>query len=382
MLTSTLVNIGFKPIFHEPCCMTCDGILIFFYVDDIVLAYQRSQQAKARDLINQLKDQYNISGGDDLHWFLGIAIYWDRSRKQIWLNQASYIDKIVKLADTKQPDEIPMIKAELLPYKQRATRQAVRVYQRKIGSLLYAAVTTRVDIAFAVSRLARFLTNPSPEHHAAADRILHYLYRYRELGLQLGGADDFLVITDASFADNSLDQKSSQAYVMVLFRGVIGWRANKQDTVTTSTTEAELLSLSQGAKEGQYIKRLLDELDVSLDNQQIQIHCDNHQTIRLVTEEITRLQTKLRHVDIHNHWLRQEIRDGRITVEYVSTKKMIADGLTKALSRSEFNEFRQQINLVDIAEQIANREARESQNSELNHNSLRAYMGDIDIDIE
>ena len=103
---------------------------------------------------------------------------------------------------------------------------------------------TRIDIAFAVLRLARFLTNPSPEHHAAADKVLRYLYRYRRLGLQLGGADDFLVATDASFADNTLDRKSSQAYVMVLFGGVIGWRANKQDTVTTSTMEAELLSLS------------------------------------------------------------------------------------------------------------------------------------------
>src|SRR5215469_16224762 len=145
--------------------------------------------------------------------------------------------------------------------------------------------------------------------------------------------------TDASFADNSLDQKSSQAYIMVLFSRVIGWRANKQNTVTTSTTKAELLSLSQGAKEGQYIKRLLDELGVSLDNQRIQIHCDNKQTIRLVTEEITRLQTKLRHVDIHNHWLRQEVRNGRITVEHVPTKQMIANGLTKALSKGEFNEF-------------------------------------------
>jgi len=61
---------------------------------------------------------------------------------------------------------------------------------------------------------------------------------------------------------------------------------------------------------------------------------------------------------------------------------MIADGLTKALSRSEFNKFRQQINLVNIADQIANREAKESQKSEIDHNSLRAYMGDIDIDIE
>jgi len=378
MLTGTLIDIGFKPIPHEPCCLTLDGILIFFYVDDIVLAYRKPQRDKAKDLINRLKGQYNISGGEDLQWFLGIAVYRDRRQKRAWLSQASYIEKIVKLADTSPSNETPMLKAELLPYQERASGKAVRSYQKKIGSLLYAAVTTRVDIAFAVSRLARFLTNPSPEHHAAADRVLHYLYRHRTLGLQLGGADDFLVATDASFADNSLDRKSSQAYVMVLFGGVIGWRANKQSTVTTSTTEAELLALSQGAKEGQYIKRLLDELEVSLDSQRIRIHCDNRQTIRLVTEEITRLQTKLRHVDIHNHWLRQEVRDGRITVEHVPTKQMIANGLTKALSKGEFHEFLKQVNLVDIANQIADREAKENQQEELDHNSVQAYMGDFD----
>ena len=164
-----------------------------------------------------------------------------------------------------------------------------------------------------------------------------------------------------------MDRKSSQAYAMVLFGGVIGWRANKQNTVTTSTTEAELLSLSQGAKEGQYVRRLLDELQISLDDQRIQIHCDNRQTIRLVTEEIARLQTKLRHVDIHNHWLRQEARNGRIAVKHVSTKNMIANGLTKALS----------VNLVNIASQIVEREIRESKQEELNHNSLQVYMGDI-----
>ena len=254
LFTTTLLEIGFKPVPHEPCCLTYDGILIFFYVDDIVLAYRKSQELKAQDLVNQLKRHYNISGGEDLQWFLGIQIHRDRAQKSIWLSQNSYIDKIVKLADTNQSDETPMTKTELFPYEHRASRQIVRAYQRKIGSLLYAAVTTRIDIAFAVSRLARFLTNPSPEHHAAADRVLHYLYRHREPGLQLGGSDDFLVATDSSFANNTMDRKSSQAYVMVLFGGVIGWQANKQNTVTTSTTEAELLSLSQGAKEGQYVK--------------------------------------------------------------------------------------------------------------------------------
>jgi uncharacterized protein YacL (UPF0231 family) len=148
--------------------------------------------------------------------------------------------------------------------------------------------------------------------------------------------------------------------------------------VTTSTTEAELLSLSQGAKEGQFIKRLLDELSVNLDDQRIRIHCDNRQTIRLMTEEIARLQTKLRHVDIHNHWLRQEVRDRRIAVEHVSTKKMIANGLTKALSKGEFNEFLQQVNLVNIANQIEGQHAKDMEQEELNHNSLLALMGDSD----
>jgi hypothetical protein len=68
--------------------------------------------------------------------------------------------------------------------------------------------------------------------------------------LQLGHSEDFKIASDASFADNMIDQKSSQAYVMKLFGGLIGWRANKQDIVTMLTTEAELLILSQAVKEG------------------------------------------------------------------------------------------------------------------------------------
>src|SRR5438045_4593642 len=111
---------------------------------------------------------------------------------------------------------------------------------------------------------------------------------------------------------------------MKLFSWLIGWRASKQDTVTTSTTEVELLALSQAAKEALYVSRLIMELSVRLDDQRIRIQCDNHQTIRLVTAEITLLQTKLRHVDIHNHWLRQEVSTGRITVEYTLSQDMLA----------------------------------------------------------
>jgi hypothetical protein len=62
-----------------------------------------------------------------------------------------------------------MSKEELLPSEDIASYKRITKFQRKIGSLLYAAVITRLDIAFAVSRLSRFMTNPRPKHHEAAD---------------------------------------------------------------------------------------------------------------------------------------------------------------------------------------------------------------------
>ena len=160
---------------------------------------------------------------------------------------------------------------ELFPYEGKASLHEISTYQKKVGSLLYAAVITRPDIAFATSRLARFNVNPSPEHQKAADRTLCYLLRIHSYILQFSGRDDFEVASHASFANNSLDWKSSQGYAMKLFGGLIGWRANKQDTVTTSMTEAKLLALSQAAKESIYISRLLEELIVQFDNSRILI---------------------------------------------------------------------------------------------------------------
>ena len=246
---------------------------------------------------------------------------------------------------------------ELKPRSGLATPSEINKYQRKIGSLLYAAVSTRPDIAFAASRLARFLSNPGPEHHHAADRVLLYLEETKWRALQLGGGTSLQVASDASFADNTLDRKSSHGYAIKLFNGLIAWRASKQDTVTTSTTEAELLALSQVAKEAIFTSRLLEELKVELPSRTIKIECDNQQTIRLVTQEVSKLQTKLRHVDIHNHWLRQEVSAGKIDVVYVPSAEMIADGLTKALPANKWIKFLYHLGLVEVRDQKVTRDA-------------------------
>ena len=125
---------------------------------------------------------------------------------------------------------------------------------------------------------------------------------------------------------------------MKLFGGPVAWRANKQDTVTTSSTEAELLAISQTAKEPIYLSRLMKALTRDVP-EPLTIECDNTQTIRLLVDESTKLQTKLRHVDIHSHWLRQEVQRGSIAVRWVPTKQMMADGLIKALTHANHEDF-------------------------------------------
>jgi hypothetical protein len=101
-LSSTLRTAGYQPIPHEPCCFAKDGILIFFYVDDIVIAYRKGQDPK--ELVAALKKQYELTGGNELQWFLGIEIIRDRPRKLLWLSQSAYIEKISKLVDNTNKD--------------------------------------------------------------------------------------------------------------------------------------------------------------------------------------------------------------------------------------------------------------------------------------
>lgn len=369
-LEAGLKELGLERVAGENCCWMKGRIIFFFYVDDCVLCFPSECREEALSLVGALQKRYFLEGGEDLQWFLGIEVIRDRPTKRLWLSQSVYIDKVIKRLEKRGPRSkrqhtSPIRLLELLPHKDIASYADTNRYQGDVGSIMYGATMTRPDVALAASRLARFNQNPSPEHLEEAERAIEYLYAKRSLCLEFGcdegGPDDGLVIaSDASFADNTPDRKSSQAFAIKLFGGLIGWRANKQNTVTTSTTEAELLALSQAAKEAIFASRLITALRVDLSTKtfgdptapsapapSVRIQCDNQQTIRLVNEETIQLRTKLRHVDIHNHWLRQEAQEGRIQVEYTPTAELMADGFTKPLAGTRFEAFLKQLNMVD-----------------------------------
>jgi hypothetical protein len=335
------------------------GIICFFYVDDIVFAFRKKDAQHVNEAVKDMGKHFKLNKLGELKWFLGIHIFRNRPKRSLWLSQQSYIEKLAnEFTEGVQSDKwppTPMAEEELLPLHidDEVIEADKTLYQRKIGSILYAAISTRPDIAFAAARLSRHNCRPGRIHQEAADRVIRYLYRTRFQCIRYGHeseATSYVCASDASFADNTIDRKSSQGYVLKLFGGPVAWRANKQDTVTTSSTEAELLALSQTAKESIYLSRLLTALSLELD-EPLAIECDNRQTIRLLAES-AKLQTKLRHVDIHSHWLRQEVQRGAITLTWRESKKMMADGLTKALPRAPFDQFVGMIGLEDQEQRL------------------------------
>ena len=132
------------------------GIVVFFFVDDIVICYRKRDEARAKAAVEGLQSKYTMNVLGDLKWFLEIHVLRNRAQKTLWLSQQAYIEKLANQfqvdLDARAPDT-PMTCVELLPSQVVATKASIHLFQRKTGSILFAAVSTRPDIAFAVSRL-------------------------------------------------------------------------------------------------------------------------------------------------------------------------------------------------------------------------------------
>ena len=343
-LSQALVEMGLEPILGVDCLFSSQHMLLFFFVDDIVLIFDRQYTKEVDSFQAKFFHKYEMRHLGELEWFLGIRIVRDRPTRRLWLCQDSYISKLVSKFNVHTSIRAPgsPLPADTLTKNlDQATAQEIYLYQQRVGSINFAAVITRPDVAHAASKLSEFLTNPSKHHLDCADRTLRYLAYTKDLSIMFNGKGDsrtiFLASSDASFADDPDTRHSSQGYAFRLFQGLVDWKASKQKTVTTSSTEAELLAISAAGKEVLWWDRFFQSISFN-PGHTTNIQCDNIQTIRALSNT-SKFTTKLRHVDIHNHWLRQEIAKQSIKVHWTSTTAILADGLTKALPPQRHQEF-------------------------------------------
>ena len=132
-----------------------------------------------------------------------------------------------------------------------------------------------------------------------------------------------------------------------LFGGPIACQSTLQRTIVLSTTEAEIMALTSVGREIMSIRRLCKSIrfDPECDSPLL---CDNQQTVGCINKDHPQLTTKMRHIDIHHLWLRQESKKGIIAVLWVPTNDQPADGFTKPLGVQKHNDFIQKLGLCEL----------------------------------
>jgi hypothetical protein len=233
---------------------------------------------------------------------------------------------------------------QLHPDLERAGAQADKEsYQSLIGSLLFLSVQTRPDLTFAVGWFSRHCHQPSALHEQGTKHILRYLQGTIALGITFSEGD-IQGFSDASFAEDPETRRSTSGYLFKLAGGPISWRSSRQELVTTSSTEAEYVGYSSAAKDAAWIQALLQELEIPI--KQIPLYVDNRSAIALAENSGYRARTK--HIDVRYHYIRQQVQNGQIKLEYLPTAEMPADGLTKPLNTTLFRNFIKGLNLTQV----------------------------------
>ena len=212
-----------------------------------------------------------------------------------------------------------------------------------IGALNYAANHTRLDIAYATSRLASVVGNPSVKHVEAAERLVRYVTATAAVGLEYStvrqqmqrgckeAAKGQLVLTsytDASYNSIKEDGSSVAGYVNLVGGGAVSWRSKKLSEVGLSSCESEYMALHNGAKEVVWLRRLLEEIGFKQSSPTI-IYCDCEPAIKLAKNAVLHGLTK--HMNPKWHWTRG-VLGKEICVEFVRTVQQAADILTKRLA--------------------------------------------------
>jgi hypothetical protein len=254
----------------------------------------------------------------------------------------------------KDPGGTPIITAE------------IKLLQRIIGTVMYLMLLTRPDIGFAVQWILRHLTKATTTHLNSAKNLLRYLGNTKshaicygqsvssvDLPVDLQGLLTPIVnpklkligFSNSNFAGDKGTSKSTYGYLFSLAGGPVSWKCKRADTIALSTVEAETDGLAETIREAKWLGNLFIELNSPIKGP-IAIFGDNTGSIGNSKNPTQHKRTK--HTLLKFHWVRQEVLAGLVVINYLDTKKMPADGLTKPLTPPVHERFLELIGLQKL----------------------------------
>ena len=197
-----------------------------------------------------------------------------------------------------------------------------------------------------LSGSCRHVEAPTERDWKSVKRVIRYLATTidRKLRLPAESNGRLTCFVDADWAGERLDRKSMSGYTFFLGDSLVAWSSKKQSVVAQSSTEAEYIALSHAGRELLWLRQLLRDLDIPVD-EPTTVYEDNQSSIKLVESERSTRRTK--HIDVFHHFMRDLQATDVINVLYCSTEAMIADVLTKPLPKDSFRSFVQQLGIED-----------------------------------
>lgn len=346
--TEIITAYGFTRSENDYCLYIKNDFYILLYVDDLLILGKDKEQIK--EIKNFLSSQFrmkDLSNSDMM--YLGISI--QRQENSISINQSVYLNNILKkfgMQDCKGIDT-PM------DYNFKFDDSIVDMSYEKqcrslIGSLMYATVSSRPDLAFSVYYLSRYQSKPNDCLWKALKRILRYIKQTIDYSLifEKKSKNPIVGYADADWG-RDIDRKSTTGYLFQIYGNTVVWKSRKQSVIALSTTEAELISLCESAVESCWIYKLLVDLGIEIET--VEIYEDNQSTIRSVN---TYDQRKLKHLEIKYNFIKQKVEQGFITVKYVKSSEQLADVLTKPVNKNSFKNLVNRLGIVNMVKMIDN----------------------------
>ncbi|KAL0560837.1 hypothetical protein IC582_001251 [Cucumis melo] len=235
-----------------------DHVIVCLYVDHMLIIGSNINIIKATKQMLANKFEMKDMGVADV--ILGIKI--SRIPQGLVLSQSHYVDKMLK--KYKKHDIVnakTSIDTSLHLGKNNGDSIAQLEYYRIIGSLMYIMSYTRPDIAYAVSKLSRYTSNPGQDHWKAILRMLGYLKHTKNYRLHYTRYPVVLEgYSDANWTSSTKNSKSTSGYIFTLGGGVVSWKSSKQTCIARSTMESDFIALDKIGEEAEMLQNFLKDI--------------------------------------------------------------------------------------------------------------------------
>ena len=326
-------------------------VFLLVWVDDLFMFFPTSAKREATQLWRALQASFQLGDWENVGDCLGCQITRDRPKLKLGIHQKAPIEALLERAGMSDCNPVPTPVATGFRFTKEdcpSTADDKRIMEEKaawyrsiLAGCIYFSTCTRPDIAFAVSKLSKFVANPGDIHVAGLKRLLRYLKGTADHGLVYcfsaraeGTREGVYGFFDASFADDIDTRRSTIAYLFYFEGCVISWRSKLHTYITTSTNHSEYVSGSKAAEEAKQHENTFNGLGQKASVKPILLLSDSLGAIALAQNPSTRAKNK--HVDLAHHYARELVELGTIVIIHTSSKTMRADALTKALGPQAF----------------------------------------------